>query len=127
MKKENWPILLDQYLTESKTKTFEWGKFDCCIFATDWILLATDIDYFEPYRGKYDSMKSAYKLIGRNLDTLVSEKLRGLPIAFAQRGDVVACQTELGIALGVFDGTDGWFTSEEGLITKPICLAWRII
>lgn len=135
---EDWPTRLDAFFLSRKNEPFVWGKNDCCLFAADAIVAMTGEDFAARFRGTYDDLKSAVKILremGKSISGLASDlaKLEEIPILFAQRGDVVLIDGELGESLGIvaLDGVSiaGPGVDAEGLIFLPINVskkAWRI-
>lgn len=132
VRREQWPQLLDQFIVSRAGVRFEWGAFDCAMFAADWVLLACGVDLAAAWRGKYSSAAGADALLRRDggLDAMITGVL-GEPIAvsFAQRGDVVVDDAALGLTAGVCVGGTAAFVSDHGLIFKPLAgcaTAWRV-
>jgi hypothetical protein len=130
----DWPQRLDATLAAARTRSFDFGKFDCALFAADCVLAMTGIDHAEKFRG-YDSQTAAYRIIAEHgsLAGLLTSLL-GEPIepAMAGRGDVVLAQIPaedegltVGICLGVFCA----FPWKVGFVMHPrtvATLAWRV-
>ena len=53
---DNWRTLLADFIESRRERPFVWGQHDCCLFAADWVALATGQDPAETHRGKYDSV-----------------------------------------------------------------------
>lgn len=135
---EDWPTRLDRFLLARKSEPFVWGKNDCCLFAADAILAMTGEDFAVRFRGKYDDLKGAVKILhelGKSPDSIselpVDFGLEEVPIAYAQRGDVVLIDEQFGESLGIvaLDGTSIAAPGIEILIFAPISVgkkAWRI-
>lgn len=134
-----WPRLLNQHLVESQRRYgdtgLQWGVFDCCTFAFDWVLAATGVDVMDladaPYRGRYDSREAALRLFWANGDKTLEGALArvfGDPVPPAQgrRGDIVFREDQdacLGVMItqgvhqaGVFLGEGGFMFVELGEI-----------
>ncbi len=139
IRKPNWPRLLTEFTNEHRSSLFAWGRNDCCLFAANWVLKATDIDPASPWRGRYKAPRGAALIIARNggsVSSLVAGALVRLgvceiPVSFARRGDIViTTQTEQGQdAAGVCTGVGAIFLTPDGLRTLPIgrCTkAWRL-
>jgi len=89
-----WPRLLNNYLIEAQkryvTTGFEWGRFDCCTFVSDWVLRCTGVDPMADLRGKYSDRDQALALLEQgSLATRLIQAF-GEPIHWAesQRGDI---------------------------------------
>jgi hypothetical protein len=131
-----WPEHLDDYIMAARAREFSYGDFDCALFCADWIQILTGVDYAKQLRG-YDSMKDAYRIIGRfgSVQAMVTELTGIAPThqAFAQRGDIILmgpCR-ELGEAvegLGICVGVRSAFPSVKGIIDLPTLsasLCWK--
>lgn len=126
MRFENWPEMLQEQIKHAKLKSFEWGKFDCCLFAADTVYAMTGVDPVAEFRGRYSTRIGAAKLIkaAGGFEAMITAVL-GPPksILKVSRGDVVLGEVSslehLGPVLGVCEGGVSWFVGEEGLIAIP--------
>ena len=87
----DWQVRL-LALTESREEVpFEWGKYDCCLFAADVVREITGVDYAEPFRGKYTAEEGAKALLEEKggLVEYIDSVLPRKDVNFVQRGDVV--------------------------------------
>lgn len=133
---QNWPVLLAEFVQSHIHSPFEWGKNDCCLFACDWINLATGIDPAANIRGKYDSALSAARVLGEfgGVQGVAESKCieHGFPVVninFSQRGDIVTNLGWTGESLGVCIGAKSAFTGKDGLELYPTlsCVsAWSL-
>lgn len=134
---ENWPTLLDLFIESRKLESFEFGKHDCCLFAADAVLVMTDIDLAQGYRGTYSDMDGAMKILGERTagelftDVAAEHGIDEIPVSFAGRGDVVLVDQKELPALGIvsLSGDDIWAPGEFVLQRFPIVhamKAWRI-
>lgn len=134
----DWHARLATEIERARSRTFEWGKFDCALFACDCVLAVTGVDPAAEFRGTYSTEDEARKLLGtEGLDGFASAiagktELKEISPTFAQRGDVVLVENgDPTRALGVV-GLDGRFVlcaSEPGLARVPMkrwLRAWRI-
>lgn len=120
-RRENSLQNLNKFLIEKKGEPFEWGTWDCCIFAADCIVTMTGEDLLGDFREKYDSKYGAalaLREIGsgtlaRTLQDHLGESI--LPCK-AWRGDLVVHKNNVGICVG----THAYFVAEEGLILTPM-------
>jgi len=139
---DNWPELLAAFLVQHAETPFEWGRFDCALFACDAIYVMTGMDPGEPFRLQYDSAlgaarkMSAYGGAGGGLEE-VAEKVSAehgfaeIPVLYARRGDAVLFDSEHGATLGIvgMEGTHAVAPAEKGLQFVPVALcrrAWRV-
>jgi hypothetical protein len=123
-RKFNWPELLHNYLHSKANAVYQWGILDCSLFVADWILILTDIDYAESFRGKYDSQESAIALMGEWKDENATDPHYGaiakyldslfptLNILKVSRGDIVINSEG---SVGICNGAYSYFMSEKGL------------
>lgn len=137
MRKEGWPEALHDFIAAARKKEFAYGAWDCCLFAADWALDATGVDYAAELRG-YSSMKDAYEILARygSMEAMVTQLLGASPghPAFAQRGDIVLIKDHpsLGGApegLGICLGLNSAFPRDAGLImirTLETAAMWMI-
>lgn len=135
---EDWPQRLESYLFVCKKRDFEWGSFDCALFVAGAVQAMTGIDFSDKYRGRYKTERGALMAMRRqgfNDVVGVATYCFGAPSASvlkAQRGDVVAFDTDDGTALGVVDLSGSAFLAvmcHGGLARRPLSqavLTWRI-
>lgn len=132
----NWPRHLADYLESRHDMPFEWGKNDCCLFVADWLVILTGIDPADELRGTYDDAATAGVILESHggLESMVSARFAAdgwhdEPPVFAQRGDIVTCDTPDGVGLGVCAGSTIAMPGKSGLVHAPMTLArkaWRI-
>jgi hypothetical protein len=141
----DWPERLSMFLEKRKDTPLEWGKSDCCLFACDAIEAQNGSDPAHMFRGKYSTMKEAFKLLkefsGGGVDETATRVCADMgypeiPIKDATGGDVVLLNVENvhpdahGFTMGlmvnpitaVAQGKDGLVYIEEPDVRK----AWRI-
>jgi hypothetical protein len=136
-----WARRLHELVEGSKAVTFAWGVHDCGQFAARWIIEATGVDVAAAYRGTYTDEPEAEALFLNGHPDLGSfaaaiAAANGMPevmpVACAQRGDVVWVDnlTNYG-ALGVvsLDGRYAVCMSDNG--TKRVHMqrwkrAWKV-
>jgi hypothetical protein len=90
-----WEPRLLALVEKHRSTPYQWGKWDCLLFAAAVAKAVTGKDHAKGHRGQYDSFASAYAYLKRLgfdspealLDSLFDEK----PVGFAQRGDLVLC------------------------------------
>ena len=129
----DWENKLLTYLEDPKP--FKWGERDCCFFANDAVLAITGVDVMKRFRNEYSSEEDGIRLMPFGLDVAVSWEMKQnnfqeIHPNFAQRGDIVLTDTQLGEAIGVV-GFDGKIhgQAENGVLISPISRgikAWRI-
>jgi len=139
---DDWPYFLERYLIENEKQNFQYGHFDCCLFAAGAIEAMTGVDLAEAFRGHYANHKQAMVIVrkacGRmsfvSLAAKLFEKAHMPEVApqFAQRGDVVLIrQPRNHSLLGIvaLDGIHAMIPIGVGLSKVPIVnveRAWRV-
>lgn len=108
---------LNKLFIEKKDESFEWGTWDCCIFAADCVLAMTGEDRLVLFRGAYDSKYTAAKALreigsGTLASTLHDHLGESIAPHRAWRGDLVIHKNNVGICVG----THAYFVAEDGLI-----------
>lgn len=119
----DWEARLHTFISENKDRPFEWGAWDCALFATACAAELTGEDKAIHFRGTYtDRNGSALALRKLGKGTLVrtlNHLFKRKPVGMAGRGDIVMA----GTSVGVCDGAFAWFVGEEGaregLVTIP--------
>ncbi len=119
----DWEDRLHAFIAANMARPFQWGEWDCALFATACAAELTGEDRAAAFRGAYDTREGAalaLREIGKGtliktLDSLFPRK----PFGLAVRGDLVMAAT----AVGVCDGAWAWFVGEteqgEGLVRIP--------
>lgn len=152
---DQWPELLAAFIAQHENTRFEWGRFDCALFAADAIHIMTGVDLATDFRWQYATALSATRKMqkfltqinadhpeinadGKGLLEKVAEKIAAahgmeeVVVSLAARGDVVLFDTEEhGPALGIIDmsGVQGVFASAAGVEQIPATecrRAWRV-
>jgi hypothetical protein len=128
----NWERLLAEFIKARQHVPFERGVHDCCLFAADWVQLATGIDFAGQFRGRYHDDESALLIIesAGGLVELVAGLLgEPCPIAQAGRGDIVAVSYGATGAIGICCGQYSVFVGHDRMYRLPTSkceAAWRI-
>ena len=135
MRVPDWPARLDRFLQGRRERPFRWGDHDCCLFALDWIEVATGRRLAE-VRGSYHEAEGAAALLRARWGTddliTVATSLLGEPLAaplLAGRGDLLAFRHGPHVWLGLCAGPVGVAPGRRGLVTLPLARAinaWRI-
>jgi len=140
MKKENWHVEFNQLLKKCRNKLFRTGVYDCALFMSDAVLIMTDKDPAETFRGNYTTDEQANALLedyagGGLLEAwqkFASENgHEEISPNFAQRGDVVYWENDKGHLMGVVSLSGRTFltATNKGMLEVPISKAskaWRI-
>lgn len=136
MKKlQDWNILFDEFLTKNKDKSFEWGKWDCCLFSDAGIKAMTG-ESLIPKTLRWKDEKTALEAItsyGKNLKGAIKKaadlkKLEKVKPNFMQKGDLVVYKQESYLC-GLCDGYKIITPSDNGLMSNQeqnIVDVWRV-
>ena len=134
----DWEDRLTAVLAKSFERRFEYGAFDCCLFACECIEATTGEDLSLGLRGSYADTVSAALAIRRagagDVEMLAASMAvrHGLPEiapAVARQGDIVLSGWDGVMALGVCVGEDALLATQPGLTAIPMhewLRAWRI-
>lgn len=110
----DWEARLSRFITANRNRPFQWGEWDCALYATACAAELTGIDRAAEFRGTYqDRIGSARALRELGKGTLVAtmDSLfeRKSP-SRAGRGDLIGAQGAVGVCMGGY----GLFVGEEG-------------
>lgn len=129
MRFEDWPSRLQEVIRKWECVPFDRATTDCVEFAIDVIAELTGRQIINPEAGNYVDEATALACVqkhGASLREVVSDYMgEEITTSFAQRGDLVLRQNNLGICLG----KDAAFRHETGLVLVPMrkCeCAWRV-
>ena len=132
MRNPDWQIKLGATIAAATKRPFLCGVHDCCLFAADCAVVVCGIDPAEKYRGKYLTPLEARKALLKNkhktIDGVIDAYFKEIPVALAQRGDLVVVDTEQGRAIVVLASLPVWVTTPEGVrcIQQKPDRAWRV-
>lgn len=132
-RKDNWQQIFVEFLQESQNEgvVCDWEFFNCTSWVCDGIEAITGVDLYAPYRGRSNSIASAWRMIKeagfKSLDDIIASQLPEIPVAFAQRGDMVLVPVpamQLPIMTAARSGTDlsAQTFSDVGM-PHAVCLA----
>lgn len=143
----DWTKRLDAFLIENRARPFEWGTFDCCMFAGQAIASMTGVDPAAPFRDTYGNVAEASDVMmrtcgSRAIGDMASHVFSAAGFAecsphFARRGDPVLVEQNGERLLGILglDGTTVWIVGQtvdgkqQGLgfvFRASIVKAWRV-
>lgn len=116
----DWERRLAEFISQNRDRPFEWGSWDCALFATAAAEAITGLDKASAYRGRYTSREGSAQALrqlgkGTLLRTFDSQFQRK-PVGLAGRGDLIWTQGSVGVCMGAF----ALFVSEdvsEGLVS----------
>lgn len=119
----DWEKVLHEQVLAAQKKQFQWGTFDCAMFACDCVQAIAGVDPAAAYRGKYANESAAKEIIGANFlkfahGIAMASGMDPIHRGYARRGDVVLVNngTMLG-ALGIVShrGDFAWCAAQKGL------------
>jgi hypothetical protein len=100
----DWEQRLSNFLTAHQHRPFEWGQWDCILFACAAVAEMTGHDAAAAYRGRYtDAQGAALALRELGKGTLlktVDHEFEAKPVARAIRGDLIWHAGCVGICVG---------------------------
>lgn len=110
---------------------FAWGQNDCCLFAADAVLAMTGADLAGDYRGSYDDVKSALRVMPQGGLREVATRALGEPISslMAAVGDVVLMMNEGRELLAICNGTSAIGPGPAGMAVlgmESALAAWKV-
>ena len=125
--------MLAQYLHEHNLRAFDWARWNCCHFASEWVRRA---EGWSPMSGlpQMKSQTTAHRLLGQlgGLREAWTKQLGREPIlpTLAQSGDIVLVEAYGTEAVGICAGrTAAVLTLEHGLAHVSMSeakAAWRL-
>jgi len=91
MKKQGFPEILAEFITERRLLPYVWGSNDCVLFAADWVVAVTDIDPLGDLRGTWHNEEEAMVALEAQggLVAAMDARFPRKQKEFAQRGDIV--------------------------------------
>ena len=132
----DWDMKLAVFLKENRERDFEWGKWDCCIFANACLKVICGQDVI-PKTLKWKDEKSAFKAIkdyGGTLDNALEKAalaagMEPVEVHFVTTGDLVVVMDENKPVAGISDGSRVMSPSDGGYafsLPSTIEKAWRV-
>ncbi len=137
----DWQSRLQAYLQANAAMRFEYGAFDCALFACGAVEAMTGVDLAAEVRGHYGSRMGAMRFLRQFVGSLSLEAaaeriaaaagLVEVPVPAAARGDVLLRGRGPSAALGIcaMHGTEMLAPARHGLWRFPITAArraWRV-
>ena len=134
MRRPEWEQHLAALVDQWRHQPFVWGRHDCGQFALAVLRAVSARDWAQISIQSYASARGAQALLRyMNVPDMqaLAEKMLGssLPSAYARRGDLAACSSQHGPALGVCLGGHVAHPGLHGLVFQPFTQAlccWRI-
>ena len=131
-RKPDWQALLDAFLAEHQFDSFQYGRWDCCLFVCDAVFVMTGVDPAAAYRGTYASRAEARKAacgsVQATVEAVCAEHgMDETAVPFARRGDVALVGRRRDCSLGIvaLNGREIVLTSSAGLWRVPLGTAVR--
>ena len=127
----DWPIRLERFLRSSAERPFQYGVFDCALFACDAIGVMTGVDPARYLRGLYATRAEARKLLaywGGFNAIAAANQMPEIAVTTARRGDVLLMRRSA-LGLMALNGRQAVVLTEKGLALAPIdsaLKAWRV-
>lgn len=137
-KKPDWEIIFDAYLNRNLHRPFEWGKWDCVMFANEFVKQMTGESVLPKqwsWKNKSEAMQSIIKYgkgegLAAGIDNAV-EKLTGIEVVepnYITKGDFGVYKEESELCC-IFDNFNAIGVGTEGIVIKEnvdVVKAWRI-
>jgi len=128
MRREDWFERLVGYVDAHRSTAFVWGKHDCATFAAGAVEIMTGRAPDVPgYTSAHEALAHLVEHpMGEWLTELVGAEV---PIAQAQRGDVVLLELGGRLTCGVCMGRESVAPGADGVLFVPTALAsraWRV-
>lgn len=127
---KNWSVNLNKVISSHVNTPFQWGVFDCCIFASQCCYAVCDKDPHSEFRGRYSTKIGAYRIIKNtygSIDAILDNYFQRIDLNFVQRGDICIYENEGEIGVAVFN--NGWLTTAQSGVSRvtiaPINV-WRV-
>ena len=138
MRKENWPIILEEKIKEEIDVPFKWGQSDCMTFPARVAAAMLDYDLMEKAQLaiiQYDSEEGAKEVLrewfGKDMAGVIDLVFNRVPVLMAGRGDIVLLKRNDIESCGIVDSTGrrAACKSEGGILFVPLSFAvyaWRV-
>lgn len=127
----DWAFQMHSVIDTHKDKSFEWGKNDCCLFASRVVDAMCDSSFEEELKKKYHDEQSAMDYINSSngIKTAIESHLGIASNGRPKRGDVVLFENEGREILGICTGTKIISMATNGLAEvdrSTIVCFWEI-
>lgn len=125
----NWDVNLTHFMVKSQmrasTLKLDWANTTCTSWVGEAIEVITGYNPYESFKGRHKSIASACRAIKEagftTLDDLIASMFVEIPVAFAQRGDLIlaaAARSARGIS-EAYTEQHGEFEETEGAQVMP--------
>lgn len=112
----DWEERLHAFMLANRDREFQWGQWDCILFACAAAEAMTGVDKAAAYRGRYSTRRGAARILRRlgqgTLLATVDHEFSAKPVSHALRGDLVWHAGCVGICLG---GTAAFVTDPDAM------------
>ena len=135
IKKADWSIEFDNFITKNRFKGFKWGSWDCCKFSNACIKAMTGEDLIPKelkWKNEAEAMKSIKeycKTLSKSIEKACKAKgVQKIDKAFMQKGDLVVYKEESEL-VGMSDGFKVLSPTDDMVVAKQnvdIISVWRI-
>lgn len=124
--------LLQIYLTSHRRTQLRPGRFDCALFAADWVRTVSGLDLAGGWRGAYRTLEDGHAQLAQagfaNLGDFFASHLTEVPgWMHAQVGDVAVVIENDEEAMGIAGGSWVHCLGVQGLDVVPISRAVRVV
>ena len=117
----DWEDRLCAFLDQHRDRAFQWGEWDCALFATACAAELTGEDRAAEFRGRYTTREGAALALreigGGTLVKTMDRLFERCPVGMAGRGDIVMAGTALGVCIGRVAMFVGEEEGLDGLVT----------
>jgi len=141
----DWPSKLEKFVSENRTRSFQWGTWDCCLWVASAIEAITGMDVAAPYRGQYADANGAARICveacGKaDLASMAAyvasqNQMPEIPVLRAQRGDMLLLKDPANpgsqcLGMVAFNGHQAIVVGSSGMLPVDIAAhavrAWRV-
>ncbi|MDN8617879.1 DUF6950 family protein [Variovorax ginsengisoli] len=131
MRRSDWQQRFSAFAAERRGMAFAWGQNDCCLFAADAVLAMTGDDWGADYRGTYDDVKSALRVMPEGGLREVATRALGEPVTplMAAVGDVLLMMNEDRELLAICNGVNAIGPGPSGIVVlgmESALAAWKV-
>lgn len=116
-RKPGWRGRHQETVVASIGRPFEWGVFDCAMFARDVVKAITLVDLaegFPPYTSHAEGHLAVRRAGHLDFEGMFSSRLVAIPRPMMAIGDVCSIEFDGQKSMGVFNGPDVYVPAEQG-------------
>lgn len=119
----DWNSRLIAYVTAAASSPFEWGKFDCALFASGGVEVMTGVDLAKGLKG-YTTLKGGLKAARKagfeDHIAVFAHYLEACPVLMAGPGDLAVITDDMGPSIGIVQGTMIYVMGQNGMGLRPL-------